>query len=299
MNIPETKQVVQFSIVTLASGLLFVALFLMFQVLFGKAQLTQEEVVAAAPVTIEATSSTQTEVLNDFIPEEPTKQEQVEELLDAFVTEHDGNMGIALHSSDNSVTYTYNAEAIFETASLYKPLAAFAVLERINRQELSLDSPGIEGYTVGECIELAITISDNPCGVLLQSLSQPYTYAYRLKELGLTDTVLGGYYPSTTANDYAAFIDFLLSSDSASATTILDAMSRQRILDRLPSYPANAKVFHKTGDLGGTMNSTTIIETDEVTYTITILTDTWEEALLSKYSALADMHEALHQIMSE
>ena len=69
-------------------------------------------------------------------------------------------------------------------------------------------------------------------------------------------------------------------------------------MDRMPAYEG-ATVYSKTGDLEGVVHSTAIIELSESVYTISILTDNWSDGILSKYSAIEDIHGEVYKVITQ
>lgn len=227
--------------------------------------------------------------------------EELQKLVNDFNDKNDGYQAVYIRALDDSFEAAIDANHQMDSASLYKTLAAYKVLQRIDAGELSMQSRTSAGASLERCLELAIVISDNPCGIALQSLANPYDTDQQARAWGYTNTTLSGYYPQTSAYDqYQLFRDIYngkrLSSDSHEL--LLTHLANQEITDRTPTYLEDT-LYLKTGDLGGVVHSSALVETSTTVYTISVLTDEWPADLNAKYAAISDLHGEVHRVVTQ
>lgn len=250
------------------------------------------------PIVISDTEL-QTQETIERIP--TTTSADIQAVIDSFISEHDADIGIAVRALDGSFEASYMEQGQFDAASLYKTLGAYKVLQRVDAGDLSLSQPTSAGATLEECIEKAITVSDNPCGIVLQDLANPYLTDLEANDWGYEQTTLSGYFPKSSPIDQTdLFMDIYRGSrlSATSQALLLDALANQRVLNRTPDY-GNATMYLKTGDIKNAVHSSALIEAPNITYAISIFTDNWNESLLSKYSAISDIHEAIHKAITQ
>ncbi len=221
-------------------------------------------------------------------------------IAEEFQEETGASVAISVQSLNGAFSAQVNESEKFAAASLYKTLAAYVVLQRVDRDELALDMKTDTSDTIGECIVQAITVSDNPCGVALQSLAQPYSADNLMRGWGYEQTTLSGYYPETSAQDQAQLLEDIFRGERLSDSSrefLLQQLANQKITNRLPDLEG-VDVYAKTGDIDGSVHSVALINGGGATYTAVILTDKWSASILSKYSAIADIHSAMHEVIT-
>jgi beta-lactamase class A len=164
--------------------------------------------VEAAPNLLRTNPITNAEVLSDSSFDSkyaPSLATELSLVLNSF-DYSSKNLAVSVTSLDTKNTVNVNGDSQFRAASLYKTLAAYRVLQLIDGGQLSLDQrishKGVpKNTTLYECIEKAITVSDNPCGAALQKMSLPEELDSLVADWGLTNTTTSGVYPKTTSSD--------------------------------------------------------------------------------------------------
>lgn len=168
-------------------------------------------------------------------------------------------------------------DRVFESASLYKLFVANLIYRQIDNGQLSYASPagGGTGSTVGSCLNLMITISDNGCGRALGSLIGWSNLTQATQAQGYAHTDLVGSILRTTPRDVALlfqrlYAGSLLSSDSSSQ--FLSLLKSQRVNNRLPQgLPAGTSFAHKTGDLDGYLHDAGIVYGPKTDYLVVMM----------------------------
>lgn len=261
-------------------------------------------VVEAAAVEAVSTEASETEIIasranlrsNKSILEDDIKSA----ISDAFKDHKAANVSIAIEGINEDYSSYYNAAQTYNAASLYKTLAAYRVLQRVDNNEINLSQVAIDSLTVQECIDLAITVSDNPCGIALQSLAQASHTDKLVKSWGLTNTTLSGYFPQTSALDQIKLYRMIYAGDGLSAESqklLLDNLKNQQINNRTPKIQS-AQFIHKTGDLDSTVNNSGIVITRSgQIYAFSILTDKWEMTIPEKYQLIADLQLKIYNLI--
>lgn len=232
-----------------------------------------------------------------------TTSSKLKKLLNEFALAHpDAKLGISITSERADFSASLNPNQVFKSASLYKTVAAYRVLQMIQNGLYSLEDTATGRFSIADCIELAITVSDNTCGVALQSLSSPTLADTAIKGWGYKNTTLSGYYPETSAKDQNLLFSDIYSGDRLDPQMqdfLLLQLKNQRIVNRMPTLK-NATIYHKTGDIASVVNSSALIRTKKGTaYTVSILSDEWNENLTTKYSDIATLHKSIHALVLE
>lgn len=233
-------------------------------------------------------------------PFTPPLEDQLAEVLNSWVeTVGEARLGIQISALDGSYGAAYNSYEVFKAASLYKTLAAYGALQRVDKGELSLTMQIEEAFSLQDCIDRAITLSDNPCGAALQRWANPYILDTQLQERGFNETTISGIFPVTSARDQQRLFTEIYSEERLSAASqeiLLEALRNQQVLNRTPDY-ANATAYVKTGDLDDIVNSTTLVASDEHAYVISVLSEDWDVSLWEKYTAIKQLHEEVHDVI--
>ena len=273
--------------------------FVLNQIFTSEASAEVPEVAEVAQPQQRAQNETQPIDELEVIP--VSTEDDIQEVINAQAAAIPGDVSIVVAAIDGSFRSEVNPGEQYNAASLYKTLAAYKVLQRVDAGQLSLDQQTSAGTSVERCIELAITVSDNPCGIVLQKLAQPFVTDGEAASWGYTQTTLSGIYPQTSARDQDSLLRDIYTGNRLSESSknlLLQHLSNQEIMDRMPAYEG-ATVYSKTGDLEGVVHSTAIIELSESVYTISILTDNWSDGILSKYSAIEDIHGEVYKVITQ
>lgn len=231
---------------------------------------------------------------------------QLSQALNTFVAAEPNTYAIVAKHLPTQDVATVNSDLQMRSASLYKPFVAFQALRLVDSKQASLDEvlPN-SGYTIQECIERSISVSDNPCGHDLlhrTGLSTPDGLSV-LRDLGFKHTDLRGEYPVTTANDVSKLLEMIYSRNELSESSnsiLLNALLAQQVNDRIPKgLPMGAKAAHKTGDLEGAVHDAGIIYAESGDYLLVIMseTDTSGRELTARYQRMAELTSQIQQIM--
>lgn len=161
----------------------------------------------------------------------------------------------------------------FRSASFYKLFVASEIYKRIDAGKLSLSSP-VGGTTVKQCLNLMITISDNPCGNALGQLLGWRKLTTDLKAQGYKATSLNQ--PMmTSARDVASLYDKLYTGQllsEGSTAQFLGLLKAQKINNRLrQGLPSGTTFAHKTGDLYGFMHDGGIVYGPKTDYLVVMM----------------------------
>lgn len=223
-------------------------------------------------------------------------------VIDEFVNENpDANIAISVRALGGEFSAGVKQNEEFNAASLYKTLAAYKILQMVDAGTLSLSQLTSAGHDINTCLEKAITISDNPCGIALQELADAKSTDQAALTWGYSNSTLSGYYPRTSAEDQNQLFEDIYSGKRLgddSKQLLLGYLAGQKILNRTPEYK-DAKLYLKTGDLDNTINSSALIEMPSGSYTISVLTDDWDIPYFRKYSAIEDIHVRIHEVISK
>ncbi len=226
----------------------------------------------------------------------PKLSTRLQQLVDEFVNRYpDASFGISIKALDGSFEASKFPQQTFLSASLYKTLASYKILQQVDANELKLSQFVDGSSTLQRCMELAIEISDNHCGVILQSIAGGTETDKQALDWGYAQTTLSGVYPTTSAQDQTSLFSDIFKGNRLTKKNqkiLLNMLKNQQINNRTPSYN-NATIYHKTGDVFGIVNSSAIVESENTIYTISVLSDNWSLPLLKKYSELTNFHRQI------
>ena len=105
-------------------------------------------------------------------PEEVIKEINFQPLIDEWYNSIGGKKGIVIYDLDlDKVVGAINADTKFQTASLYKLFVVYQGYRLLQSGGWSGDAKaGSTGYTIAECLDLAIRESHSPCAETLWSM---------------------------------------------------------------------------------------------------------------------------------
>ena len=105
-------------------------------------------------------------------PVEPTLPQAInlQPLVNSWATSTGGEKGIIIYDLDRSeVIGEYNADEVFETASLYKLFVVYEGYRLVDGGEWDgMEVIDYRGYTIQQCLDLAIRESDSTCAEQLR-----------------------------------------------------------------------------------------------------------------------------------
>ena len=171
------------------------------------------------------------------------------------------------------------------SASLYKLFVARELLRRIHEGQLSPDAPinDADGHTVGQCLDLMITISSDECGVAGLNMVGKGSLDPSIHAQGYGGTYLAS--PQrTSAADVALFFERLRDGSllpQPEIDQLRGFLERQQVNDRLPQgLPPGTKLAHKTGDRYGWAHDAGIVHAPSGDYLIVVLSGVARKVLL-------------------
>lgn len=221
--------------------------------------------------------------------EDPELESQIRNYLDSL----DAIYGVAAISLDDGRAAFVNADEAFPTASLYKLLVMYRVLEAVDRGDLAMGteltvltadvtqedstslSPG-DVVTVSDALDCMVTLSSNTAAwVLTRAVGGWGVVSSAANDLGMSSTYLAGEDYWSTPSDIAHFLRLLANRALVSqwaSDQMIDLLLRQTSNDRLPAYlPDSAQVAHKTGELEGVRNDAGIVRGPGGRYVIVVM----------------------------
>ncbi len=196
---------------------------------------------------------------------------QIDKTISDFVASEPNGYRIYFKHLPSGLEVTSDPDSPITTASIYKLFAVLATLMDVDSAKLSLEQtlPDAGNRSIRQCIWDTITVSDNPCGRALRSITHLKTTAglSRLRALGFLNTDMRGEYPQSSAHDVAMLLEHIYRGDLLSPSSnqyFLNALKAQQVNDRLPQGLAPGSLLaHKTGDLEGYMHDAGIVYRDD------------------------------------
>ena len=125
------------------------------------------------------TEKSQNETLSTEEPETAEEEEKLlvtevdfQPVVDKWVKTVGGTKSVYIYDLNlDKVVGSYNVEADYNTASLYKLFVVYEGYKRINNGDWDgAEKAGATGYTVNECLDLAIRESNSECAEVLLGL---------------------------------------------------------------------------------------------------------------------------------
>ena len=168
-----------------------------------------------------------------------------------------GDKGVFIYDLDRDETVaSYNSTEKYSTASLYKLFVVYEGYRRLESGEWQADAPaGSTGYTIKECLDLAIRQSHSPCAeTMWREIGHEELQKIVEEEFGVSDTSVGNLV--STPEDIATMLKiYYYHSDIENADLVAqmkDSFLTQPITEYnwrqgLPSGFSRANVYNKVG----------------------------------------------------
>jgi beta-lactamase class A len=142
---------------------------------------------------------------------------QLQAAVDTAARPYNGHVSIVVTDLQSDATASTAAQDQMVSASLYKLYVGWAIYQKIDQGALNLNSKTPRGLTVGQCMYVMITVSDNDCGYTLGNMVGWANLDTKLAALGLTQTKINNYGKGvdlvgdklTSAADVALFTQML------------------------------------------------------------------------------------------
>ncbi|GEM_PF-1723818 len=222
-----------------------------------------------------------------------TADDELSAELEDYLAGLDGEYGIAVESLSGGDSIYINADGEFLTASMYKVLVMYRVMEAVEAGELSLgdtititeadtientDGDGMaEGtsLSIGDALHAMIAYSDNAAAyALTREVGGWGSVEAAASELGMSNTYFNGQFWSSPA-DMELFFAQLANGSLVSADAsdyMIDLLMAQTKNDRIPALlPPEATVAHKTGELPSVRNDGGIVYGPNGDYIIVVM----------------------------
>jgi len=229
----------------------------------------------APTTTLPATTST--------LDASAARSTALQQAVDSYAAAQPVPFNVVVEDIASGVHASRGADRVVLSASLYKLFVARELLRRIAEGRLARSAPANDGagHTVGQCLQLMITISDNACGLA----------GLRMVGGGALDAGLtADGYPATrlespqrtSAHDIALFLlrardgTLLGPGRDQEAHELYGLLQAQQINDRLPKgLPPGTPIAHKTGDRIGWAHDAGIIAGPRGDFLLVVLTGEW------------------------
>jgi len=211
---------------------------------------------------------------------------ELQSIVEDVVGDLPGTWGVAVKKLDTGQYAVYNGDVQQVSASLYKMWVLAELYHQVSLGEVSLDDyatvtyddayfdslvndlriPPGSSLTLRQAAYQMITVSDNTAAALLVRNLGPDNINRFMRQNGLDHSILdwsGSGDNLTTPIDMLAVMELISTSqmvDAKSSAEMIDIMLDQQINNRLPvDLPDEARIAHKTGDLGGLLHDAGII----------------------------------------
>ena len=179
-------------------------------------------------------------------------------VIESWAAEAGGKKSVVIYDLDRDETVgKYNADATYNTASLYKLFVVYEGYRRIeNGAWQRTDPAGQTGKTILQCLDLAIRESNSPCAETLWSLIGHATLdEIIVQDFKITDSNISALLstPTDIAKMMRIFYEHPDVKDAELVATMQDSFLNQPVTTDdwrkgLPSgFPADVKVYNKVG----------------------------------------------------
>lgn len=239
---------------------------------------------------------------------------RVQAAVNRFAASQSVPFDVVVHDFRTGNTASLRATRVVLSASLYKLFVARELFRRIHEHQLSPDVPinDADRHTVGQCLDLMITVSSDECGVAGLDMVGKGHLDPSLHAQGYGGTYLAS--PQRTgAADIALYFDRLRDGallPEPELTTLRSYLDGQQVNDRIPQgLPPGTKIAHKTGDRYGWAHDAGIVHTPTGDYLIVVLSGPWlgqccypnppGQAPPAAYPAIAQLSSVVYDVVTK
>lgn len=252
-----------------------IAVVLFFSIQFGAVFWVSQKGVYALEQTIIVPAAQPTGANQDAPAQSSYNQADVQNALKLWAKKYAGKASVSIINTKTGETIASSDEnKEYFTASIYKLYVAYAGAQDIDAGLKNPAEKFLGTYTRQDCIVRMIQYSDSPCAEKMLNEMGKATLNTRLKELGLTGTVMPRF--TTTSHDSALVTRLIALGDGLSATQtkiLRDAMAAQVYRTGLPQGFKNSKVEDKVGFYQvGYHDSANVTPQNGTTFTISVMT---------------------------
>ena len=228
----------------------------------------------------------------------PATDRELEQLVRDVLGDERGRYGVVVKDLQHGTGAALNPDKVFYAASLFKlavmveayrqheagrlrldallPVTAADAAEDLGTLDL-LDIAVGDRLTVGELVELMVTVSDNTASVMLRNALGRQQIDRTMRALGLRATSVATPALPTTAADMAVLLEAITTGRAVSprASRAMEQLLRQqRVRDRIPAgLPAGVAVGNKTGNWEHATHDVAIVYAPAGTYLLVVLSD--------------------------
>lgn len=186
-----------------------------------------------------------------------------------------------------------NGSKAFTAASTYKLFVAYAVFKEIEAGRMGWGD-SINGKSAGECFDIMIVRSDNPCAKAFGEKLGWQNIENQMRGLGLGSTRLNTGNMATTANDLTLFLSKLQDGSLLNANDqgkLIDLMKRQIYRAGIPAG-TGLTTANKPGFIDSVIHDAGIVYGPKGPYVLTIMTSN------SSWSAIADVARQINAYLN-
>jgi beta-lactamase class A len=207
-----------------------------------------------------------------------------------------GNVGIALHEigGPGRVANAYGTKH-WTTASTYKMFVAHYILKKIESGELKWNSETTNGFTVTQCMDEMIILSQNMCSVYWGTKYGWANIEKLAHQHGMTNTFLPRGDFRSTPIDEAMFMRKLDQGELLKPETkkyLIDLFKKQHYRSGIPRGVVGT-VANKIGFVDGYLNDAGIVYGRQGTYVLAVMT------YGSSWSSIADVARQVDTYLNE
>lgn len=234
-----------------------------------------------------------------------TERKQLQTALDAATKPYAGHVSVVVTDLKSDVTASVAPNDQMVSASLYKMYVGWAIYQKIDQGSLSLASKTPRGLTVGQCMYVMITVSDNDCGYTLGNMVGWANLDTKLAALGLTQTKINNYGKGvdlvgdklTSAADVALFTQQLYEGKLLSphnTEAYMNLLKADELNTWLPSgLPKGTPIAHKTGALYDLVHDAGVVYSPNGDYLIVVMSRGWDNPVTQPPAVFADISRQL------
>jgi len=247
--------------------------------------------------------------------------QRVQSVFDAAARRFPGRPGMVFIELGPGQKASYNADGVFESASLVKVAILLEVYREAREGKLSLDQrltmrgdhrapgsgtlkdrPAGRSYPIRQLAELMVTISDNTATNMLVERVGMDAVNRRLAALGLVRTRLRrdimdfaaidrGLDNLTTPAETASLMKVIAQADP----DVVEVLKGQKRRHMIPAgLPKGVPVASKTGELTGVVNDAAIVWTPKGAYVLALLSSDVADAEAAR-KAWRELSSAVHR----
>lgn len=257
-----------------------------------QASVSFEAPLKSSDIALPATQAPEEPPVKAQVTEDQT-QEQLEEVIEEWIAANPGKgwSVVVKGLGEDDASASVAADKLFETASIYKLLITYPLLQKVPLEKHDKYTITVNGVPrlISNCVDLMLRVTDNPCGEALADFVGRDNADKALHAAGYKATNLyRSEYMVTTAGDTANFLaDLYVGNllDAEERDYILSSLKRQQVTVGIPRGCVDCVVMNKTGDWNGVRHDVAIVEHAGGAYVIAIFSEGGSYAQIAELSA--------------